>query len=202
MTRLRLALWLTIAVLGMGVTWLLGTEALRRAQAVPAPIGIAGPFLLKAHTGAKFYAEDLLGTVWVADFIFTRCQGPCPLMTEKMAELERETPSTAPVRFVSFTVDPRHDTPAVLRAYREKKKITSPRWVFLTGSRPDMLAVVRDRFRLPIVEVADPSAIVIPHSQKFALVDAQGGIRGYYDSEDPRGMESLRRDLQALSRHP
>ncbi len=202
MTRARLALWMVIALLGMVVTWLVGAEALRRARAVPAPLGIAGPFSLTAHTGARFAADDLLGTAWVADFIFTRCQGPCPLMTEKMAALERETPAAAPVRFVTFSVDPRHDTPAVLRAYRAAKGITAPRWVFLTGRPKDLLAVARERFRLPVVEVEDPDAIVIPHSEKFALVDGQGAIRGYYDSNDPRGLEALRRDLQALARNP
>lgn len=200
MSRTRLVLWMVIGVLGMAITWLLGTEALRRAQAVPAPLGIAGPFKLKAHTGQDFYAEDLLGSVWVADFIFTRCQGPCPVMTEKMAALERETPAASMVKFVSYSVDPRHDTPAVLTKYRKEKGITSKRWVFLTGSRAEVLRVVRERFKLPVVEVEDPSAIVIPHSQKFALVDAQGAIRGYYDSDDPRVMESLRRDLQSLAR--
>lgn len=198
MTRTRLGLWLLIAILGMVVTWLVGTEALRRARAVPAPMGIAGPFALTAHTGERFVAEDLLGTVWVADFIFTRCQGPCPVMTEKLAALERETPASAAVRFVSFSVDPRHDTPAVLRAYRKQKGITSLRWVFLTGRPAAMKAVARDRFRLPVVEVEDPGVIVIPHSEKFALVDAEGAIRGYYDSNDPRGMEHLRRDLKSL----
>lgn len=198
MTRARLGVWLLIAALGMVITFLLGTEALRRARAVPAPMGIAGPFALTAHTGAGFVAEDLLGAVWVADFIFTRCQGPCPVMTEKMAALERETPASAAVRFVSFSVDPQHDTPAVLRAYRKQKGITSLRWVFLTGRPAAMKAVARDRFRLPVVEVDDPGVIVIPHSEKFALVDAEGAIRGYYDSNDPRGMEHLRRDLKSL----
>lgn len=198
MSRPRLGLWLVIALLGMVVTYLVGTEALRRARAVPAPLGIAGPFALTAHTGARFVAEDLLGTVWVADFIFTRCQGPCPLMTEKLAALERETPSALPVRFVTFSVDPRHDTPAVLRAYMAARGISSPRWVFLTGKPADMKRVVRERFRLPLVDVEDPDAIVIPHSEKFALVDGEGAIRGTYDSNDPRGMERLRRDLRAL----
>jgi protein SCO1/2 len=202
MSRTRLALWLTIGVLGMITTWLVGTESLRRARAVPEPLGFAGPFTLTAHDGQRFRAEDLLGSVWVADFIFTRCQGPCPLMTLKMGALERETAAGAPVRFVSFSVDPRHDTPAVLRAYRKDKRITSTRWVFLTGKPVDVLKVVRERFRLPVVPAEDPTVIIIPHSEKFAMVDAQGSIRGYYDSNDPRGLEALRRDLQALIRQP
>src|SRR3989338_141182 len=70
--------------------------------------------------------RDFLGAPWIADFIFTRCQGPCPILSARMAELQRQIPEA--VRLVSFTVDPGYDTPAVLEAYARRFGASSRRW--------------------------------------------------------------------------
>src|SRR5687767_4153508 len=66
------------------------------------------PFVLENERGESLGLHDLLGSVWVADFIFTRCAGTCPMITRAMADLARASaadPALASVRFVSISVD-------------------------------------------------------------------------------------------------
>ena len=79
--------------------------------------GVAPPFHLTAQNGQRFDSKSLEGHVWVADFFFTSCPGPCPLMSKKLGELQRQTSDLPDLKIVSFTVDPATDTPAVLTAY-------------------------------------------------------------------------------------
>lgn len=140
---------------------------------------------------------NLLGHVAIYDFIFTRCAASCPMMTARMAELSSSIRSDQ-VRFVSISVDPEWDTPAVLRDYRDK--VTSDdRWIFLTGSRN----VVRDLSVEDFMLAADPpeqdgKGGPIVHSSKFVLVDREGAIRGYYDALSSEAMDNLRKDARVL----
>ena len=76
-------------------------------------------FELTSQAGDAFGSEQLQGEVWIANFIFTRCPTICPLLTSQMKGLTDSLADT-PVRFVSFSVDPANDTPAVLTEYAER----------------------------------------------------------------------------------
>ena len=111
----------------VGGTWAL-LESLSR---VPAPsasplrtdhgplpdLGTVPGFSLVTGSGATLGAEDLAGSPWVANFIFTTCAGVCPIMSSEMAKLQRELPEDSPLRLISISVDPGHDTPEVLQEY-------------------------------------------------------------------------------------
>ncbi len=201
-----LALIITAAALVLG-------EHERTASSTASPLPVAaspaGPgarviatlpeFMLEDERGQPFGLDDLLGQVWIADFIFTRCAGTCPLITQRMAALSKQlaaAPATREVKLVSFSVDPAFDTPAVLSAYARQSGADPQRWRFLTGARGVMRGLVEHGFLLPIGDGADPATPII-HSQNFVLVDAQGRIRGVYDALD----EGARRDLdQELAR--
>lgn len=137
----------------------------------------------------------------MADFIFTRCGGACPAMTARMARLRRELPDE--VVFVSFTVDPANDTPEVLARYAANFK-ADVRWRFLTGPQRDLYALSTDGFKLAAMEVppsqqkAGEGDGPFLHSSKFVLVDREGEIRGYYDSEDEDELKNLRSDVGRL----
>jgi protein SCO1/2 len=159
----------------------------------PLPIyGRVAPFTLTAETGQEFRSQSLDGHPWVADFIFTHCPGPCPRMTSQMRGIEGQVRGL-PVQFVSFTVDPEHDTPAALSDYARQFQADTRRWHFLTGSREALHQIFRYSFKLGSV---DGSMI---HSTRFALVDGQGQIRGLYSSDDPDDLKKLVRDLRRLS---
>ncbi len=174
---------------------------LKRPGTPPPILGQVPEFELTNRDGRRVGPSDLAGSPWIADFVFTRCVTSCPMITERMSRLERELPPRIGARLVSFSVDPEHDTPAALEAYAEK--FAAPEhWWFLTGDRNAMYDLIRNGFHLavdpnppPTVgEVTEP----IVHSTRYVLVDAQGAIRGYYDSQDESSIKKLKRDLEAL----
>ncbi len=79
--------------------------------------------------------------MWVADFVYTTCTGPCPMMSSQMHQLQNSTAEMTDVKLVSFTVDPAHDTPTVLAAYAKHFKQDPYRWHFLTGDMSQLNAV-------------------------------------------------------------
>lgn len=165
----------------------------------PPPILFELPrFALVERSGRAFGLEDLGGRVTVADFIFTTCGSICPRMTARMARLRGELPEA--VRFVSFTVDPAHDTPEVLRRYAEPLN-PGDRWLFVTGAQAELHRLATDGFRLAAMELPPGSAGddgPFLHSSKFALLDRKARVRGYYDSEDESELAALRGDALRL----
>jgi len=201
----RAALWaVLIAVLAgvAGIAWWTREPA---AEPPPVLAELDVDFALTDRTGREVGPEDLAGAPWVADLIFTRCVLACPLMTAKMAELDRELPRAdgggPAVRLVSVTVDPENDTPEALAEYAARFD-ASDRWLFLTGGRDDLVALGAEGLRLgfdpnpPLVPLAPGDNIY--HSTRFVLVDARNRVRGYYDTEDPAALDALRSDIEAL----
>lgn len=195
----RGALWglLVTVLLAVAVaTWLVR----RPPPPAPPPVLAEVPeFTLTSHRGETVTREDLLGRPWVADLIFTRCVLACPAMTGKMAILDRELPDD--VRLVSVTVDPEHDDPGVLAEYAERFD-AGDRWHFLTGERMEIYHLAGEGLRLPY----DPNPPLVPfepgdniyHSTRFVLVDAEGRVRGYYETMEGDQTEALRRDLELI----
>jgi protein SCO1/2 len=193
---LRGLLW---GLLG-AVLVLLGVLAVRSrsGRTAPPPVLAALPgFLLTDQHGREVRLNHLAGSPWIADFIFTRCPGPCPLMSRKMAELAPRLPPG--VRRVSFTVDPDYDTPEVLAAYAGRFG-AGPDWLFLTGPRDGIWDLSVTGFKLGVAEAEglpqEEGPIV--HSTRFVLVDGEARIRGYYDAFDPKEVARLLRELRAV----
>ena len=170
------------------------------ATSEPPRLFVVPPFTLVERSGRPATLDALRGRPWVADFIFTRCAGVCPAMTARMAAL-RARLADAPVRFVSFTVDPANDTPEVLARYAAAAGASAD-WWFVTGPMRDLHALSTQGFKLaamenaPGAETADGPFL---HSSKFVLVDAEGAIRGYYDSEDAAAVRVLEADARRLA---
>jgi protein SCO1/2 len=87
----------------------------------------------------KFYDDLLKGKIVVIDLIFTHCVDSCPLETARLAQVQKILGDRVgkDVFFYSITIDPRHDTPQVLKAYSEKYH-AKPGWLFLTGKKADI----------------------------------------------------------------
>ena len=157
-------------------------------------------FELTDQEGLPFASSQLDGKVWVATFFFSRCGATCPLQTEQFAALQerlRDDATLDDVRLVSLTVDPSHDTPAVLREYAGRAGADPSRWTFLTGDRGTIRGLCRDGFRLPVLDTDDPQSL-IAHSQSFILVDRHMRIRGYHDGLDAAQRGELWRGLRAV----
>ena len=159
-------------------------------------------FAFTERSKIEMTLADLKGKVWIADFIFTRCQGMCPLMTGRMAALQEKF-SGSSVELVSFSVDPEHDTPSVLSDYADKHGAVSGKWVFLTGQKQAMWKFITDGFSLgvaePTAEDLAAGAEPVIHSSRFVLVDQEGQIRGYFDSSEPLQMDQLVQAAKTLS---
>ncbi len=172
------------------------------SAAEPPVIGPVPPFSLVERSGQPISRDDLAGRPWVADFIFTRCTGMCPALSTRMAELHRRLREQGlQARLVSFSVDPSHDTPEVLREYATRFGADEG-WLFVTGDRDVLYQLIGQGFRLSVAdrptEQAADSGELITHSDRFVLVDAAGRIRGYYHGADLDAVPMVLHDLAAL----
>jgi len=170
-----------------------GHEELPRLSAVP-------DFTTTSESGATVTRASLAGKVFIADFIFTTCRGICPGMTAKMKSLESRLRDEPRLRFVSFTVDPEHDTPEVLARYAKEHGADTARWSFLRTDTESLRRLCREGFRLAVEDAGPGAREPILHSTRFVLVDAEGTIRGYYDSDEPGAMAALEADARKLAR--
>lgn len=149
-------------------------------------------FQLTSQSGQPFDAKSLEGHVWVADFFFTSCPGPCPLMSHKLSEIQTQTADLPDVKIVSFTVDPATDTPPVLAAYSKHFNADPARWFFLTGPQAALNDLGLNQFKL------NPVDGNMVHSTRFVLVDQHMQIRAYYTTDDDSFMPKLIRDIRGL----
>jgi protein SCO1/2 len=156
----------------------------------------APEFLLTDQRGRPVDNRALAGHVWIADFIFTRCTTVCPLITAKMALLQRRISSPG-VRFVSFSVDPEHDTEAALAKYAKAwRPAAENRWLLLRTEDKNLGELVKGMH--VALEKTNDQVNPIVHTAMFFLVDAQGSVRGVYDSGDDAKLERLVKDTHRL----
>lgn len=157
---LPLVVLIVVLLLGVGA-WRMFSKgaALRAAQlardaSLPA-YGQVPPFRLLERTGQPLELADLLGKVWIADFIYTRCELECPLASARLAQLQDRFREEADLRLVSFSVDPEYDTPAVLLAYARRFHADPQRWLFLTGKKEAIWTLIQNGFKLSLAERRD-----------------------------------------------
>jgi protein SCO1/2 len=150
--------------------------------------GLVPEFQLTSQTGQPFDSKILNGRIWVVDFMFTTCPGPCPRMTSQMHEIQQATG----VKLVSFTVDPARDTPQTLAAYAQTHHASPERWSFLTGPQETLNHLGLDVFKLTKVDGS------LQHSTRFVLIDGKSHIRGYYDTSEREAIQKLIADVHLL----
>lgn len=172
-----------------------GTSA-PAAEVLPV-YGEVPDFELTNRDGSTVRRADLEGAPWIADFVFTRCQVTCPMLTTHLARMQNALDSASASRLVSFTVDPDYDTPAVLQEYAARFH-AGERWLFLTGERSAVYSLIRKGFQLGVQPGEGTPEEPISHSTRFVLVDGQAQVRGYYESGDPAARARLLQDLARL----
>jgi cytochrome oxidase Cu insertion factor (SCO1/SenC/PrrC family) len=174
-----------------------GTPTPASAMEVPV-MGWVPEFSLTEASGATVRRGDLIGKVWIASFLFTRCGEACPLLMHHEVRLQGELPPRDDLRLVSFSVDPDWDTPKVLTEYARSFGADRSHWSFLTGDKKQVYHLSIDGFRLAAQEGDPAKEMPILHSTKLVLVDRHGAIRGYYDSTDESEMQKLVRDARQV----
>jgi protein SCO1/2/putative membrane protein len=152
-----------------------------------------GPIRLTERSGEPVTDATLSDRVWIGSFIFTRCALSCPRISSIMKSLQGRLEGTD-VLLVSISVDPEHDTPAVLADYAKRFGAIPGRWWFLTGDRDAIYEMIASRFHLTALTnpAPDPDGKdeAIVHSDRLALVD-HGKIVGLYDSQEPKALDDL-----------
>lgn len=180
--------------------WCLALLALgcSKKSAVDLPVIAELPeFSLIDQDEQSFNAQSMRGGLWTTAFVFTHCRATCPRLTAQMAKLQGRLSDVPDARFLSVTVDPRNDTPEVIKAYMAKNHLDETNWTFVTGSERAIQQFVVGGFKVGYGRTQ--FAPELTHSNSFALVDSQARIRGYYGSDD-QGIAELERDLRALAR--
>ncbi len=164
-------------------------------------------FELTDQGNTTFSSSVLDEKYWIANFIFSNCAGPCPVMTAALTSIQNDYPEEN-LRFVSISVDPTNDTPERLTEFGTQFNADFKRWSFLTGDYDDIQHLAGDVFLLALenpgeeaVEGVDPELRhtgPIIHSSRFILVGADGNIVDWYEGTEKSGQARLRNDLNAV----
>ena len=156
--------------------------------------GTVPDFEFTDSNGETITRDDMEGKVWVADFIFTTCTMACPIMTGNMNIIHKSFKDNNNVRIVSISVYPEYDTPDILKDYASRYNANTDRWHFLTGPEESVKKIIKTGFKIGDYED------IIFHSEKFALVDISGNIRGYYSGMKTDEISQLKKDINKLLR--
>lgn len=156
--------------------------------------GSVPDFEFTDSNGKIITLKDMKGKVWVADFIFTTCTMACPIMTGNMNIIHKTFKNDNNVRIVSISVYPEYDTSDILKEYASRYNANTNRWHFLTGPEESVKKIIKTGFKIGDYED------IIFHSEKFALVDISGNIRGYYSGMKTEDMSQLKKDINKLLR--
>jgi protein SCO1/2 len=170
-------------------------------------IGPAPKFELVNQDNVKISNETYKGKVYVLEFFFTTCPTICPKMNLSMLEIEKTFFGNPNFGIVSISIDPEHDTPAVLKSHRELLGVKSSNWNFLTGDRKYIFDLSNKGFNLYAGQNSQVKG-GFEHSGLFALIDKNGTIRCrkdefgnpilYYDGLEKKGVRDIQQDIAIL----
>ncbi len=146
-------------------------------------------FTLTERSGKRMGSAELKGQPYVAGFFFTSCPTVCPQQNAKVKQLQTKFKGQ-PIRLVSISCDPEVDRPEVLAAYADRFQADKEQWLFFTGDLPYVSRVGAEYFGLGIMRYA--------HPEKFALMDADGKLFGYYTWSDANQWQALQADMARL----
>jgi len=145
--------------------------------------------------------------VYVVEFFFTTCPTICPKMNANMVKIQNEFYANQDFGIVSISINPKHDTPEILKQYAKDHGATLKNWNFLTGDREVIYELANNGFTLYAGENSDAEG-GFEHSGMFALIDKKGNIRSrldelgnpiaFYDGLDPKGVKMIKEDIAIL----
>jgi protein SCO1/2 len=186
-SRLPQTLWLGVFLLAgfLALAYLLSLAEFKQQHKWPV-IGAVADFTLTNQDGNVTTLANLTNHVWVADIIFTRCAGPCPVITGHMKSLEDALPKTSNAKLVTLTTDPDFDTLVMMKQYGERFGADFSRWTFLTGAKSEIGALGAGSLKLSAVPVPAAeqtnAADLFIHTTIFVIVDKHAQLRGSFET--------------------
>jgi protein SCO1 len=193
--------FIVLAIIAFGTFAYFLTQPLRDYSETRTPSGqlpvlsTVPDFSLRDQDDKNISLADLKGKIWVADLIFTKCEGICPTMSSNFSRLQG---SVGDVRLVSFSVDPEYDSGLVLRDYAARFHADPVKWTFVTGDRPTIFNLAKKGFLLGVDSAGLSPDALVTHSEKFVLIDKKGQMRGYYDGTDSTSEVRILQDIKQL----
>ncbi|MGD0086944.1 MAG: SCO family protein [Verrucomicrobiota bacterium] len=188
--RMPLTIWVGFGLLFslLGLMYLLSLVEYGRARQKALPvIDQVADFTLTNQEGNVTMLADLSNHVWIADIIFTRCAGNCPIMSTQMKSLQDALPSSSQAKLVTLTTDPDYDKPSILKRYGEHYGADFQRWTFLTGEKGELAGLATGSLKLGSTPVPPRdrtnSVDLFVHSTIFVVVDKQARLRGSFQTE-------------------
>jgi len=188
--RWPLTIWVGFGLLFglLGLMYLLSLVEYSQARQKALPvIDQIADFTLTNQEGRVTTLADLSNHAWVADIIFTRCAGSCPIMSTQMKSLQDALPPASQAKLVTLTTDPDYDTPAILKKYGERYGADFQRWTFLTGAKKELAGLAAGSLKLGSTPVASQDrqspVDLFVHSTIFVVVDKQARLRGIFQTE-------------------
>jgi protein SCO1 len=150
-----------------------------------------------SQDSAKITQKDFAGKIYVADFFFTTCPTICPKMKTQMLRIYEKFKDNPNVAILSHTIDPRHDTPAVLKEFSKNLGIQNSMWSMVTGDKAKIYEIGQKSYMVSATDdPTQPGGIV--HSGAFILIDKDRHIRGIYDGTEPEKVDKLMEDMEVL----
>jgi protein SCO1/2 len=164
------------------------------------PISYVRPFSFKTQEGKTFTEKDVEGKVYVAEYFFTTCKSICPIMNNYLRKVYEEFRNEKDFLILSHTSDPGTDSVARLKWYADSMKVSSSRWIFLTGRKDSLYNMARVSYI-----IADPNNYVqnikddFIHTQLWAVVDKKGNVRRrIYDGLKQSEVKAMIEDIKEL----
>jgi cytochrome oxidase Cu insertion factor (SCO1/SenC/PrrC family) len=165
----------------------------------PGPPRQLGAFAFTDQTGQPVTQATVAGKFAVVNFVHTSCAVSCLQVNQHMAEVQRRTAGQADVHLLSFTVDPRTDTPPVLAEFAKKYGADAARWSFLTGNKTELYALIETSFlRREPLERSSPMPGGFQDVDRIAVVDRTGRVRRYFDGLRPETPQVIAKFLDEL----
>lgn len=156
-------------------------------------------FALTNQNGKTITQADYKDKIYVADFFFTTCQTICPIMTDHMAEIQKEIMNDDEVILLSHTVTPEIDTVAQLKRYAKKKGVNDNKWNLVTGDKKQIYELARKSY-LAVKDHGDGGPFDMIHTENFMLIDKKRQIRGFYDGTKQEDIDRLLSDIKHLKK--
>jgi len=141
-------------------------------------------FSFTDQDGKTITNKDYEGKVYVIEFFFTTCPTICPRMNANLIQIQNTFKDFDKFGVASFTINPDHDTPEVLKAYAEKYGVNNPNWHLMTGNHTNIYKLANEGFNLYTAK-DDTVAGGFEHSGNFALIDKNGFLRSRIVNGNP-----------------
>jgi len=144
-------------------------------------------------------SDSLKGNVYIADFIFTSCGSVCPNLSKTMAQIQDNFKDNSKVKLISFSIDPDRDSIPVLKEYSTRYGAIPGKWFFLRGDKETVWSMAEKGFKIPVVYTPQRGkGNEFTHTERLAVVDGKGEIRGFYNGLDEHEVSQLYDDVSTL----